>query len=284
MQTHGFIPILRVLVKMSNTLLLHISAFLALLPVSLRVARDGSSRDLTYWLLLAVAIAGPCLLLTVSSGEGWHTDLSTSLWATIAASLILFAATSACIADAWRLSLLFMPYMALLGVFAIAWGHTSIETQTMPLATVGAWVLIHIIVSVATYGLVTIAAVAALAAAVQERALKTKQPSNFARRLPSLSDCDDIVMRLLVMGEVVLGIGLLSGLALQISENDGGFILNHKTLLTITAFVVIGGLLFAHFKSGLRGRKAAQFVLLGYLLLTLGYPGVKFVTDVLLAG
>lgn len=277
-------PILRVLVKMSNTLLLHISALLALLPISLRVARDGASRDMTYWLLLSVAIAGPCLLLIVSSIEGWHTDLSTSLWATIAASLILFAVTSACITDAWRLSLLFMPYMALLGLFAVAWGHTGSDAQPMPLASAGTWVLLHILVSVATYGLVTIAAVAALAATLQERALKTKQPSRFARRLPSLSDCDGIVMRLLVMGEVVLALGLLSGLALQFAENDGDFVLNHKTLLTITAFAVIGGLLFAHFKSGLRGRKAAQFVLLGYLLLTLGYPGVKFVTDVLLAG
>ena len=31
------------------------------------------------------------------------------------------------------------------------------------------------------------------------------------------------------------------------------------------------------------GRRAARYVLVAYLLLTLGYPGVKFVTDVLLA-
>ena len=34
---------------------------------------------------------------------------------------------------------------------------------------------------------------------------------------------------------------------------------------------------------GLRGRVAARGVLIGYLLLTLGYPGVKFVTDVVMA-
>jgi len=33
----------------------------------------------------------------------------------------------------------------------------------------------------------------------------------------------------------------------------------------------------------MRGRKAARIVLLAYLLLTLGYLGVKVVTDVLLA-
>jgi ABC-type uncharacterized transport system permease subunit len=38
-----------------------------------------------------------------------------------------------------------------------------------------------------------------------------------------------------------------------------------------------------HYRSGLRGRRAARVVLVAYLLLTLAYPGVKFVTDVLLS-
>jgi ABC-type uncharacterized transport system permease subunit len=41
-------------------------------------------------------------------------------------------------------------------------------------------------------------------------------------------------------------------------------------------------LLILHHYSGLRGRRAARLVLLAYLLLTLAYPGVKFVTDILL--
>jgi ABC-type uncharacterized transport system permease subunit len=57
---------------------------------------------------------------------------------------------------------------------------------------------------------------------------------------------------------------------------------DHKTVLTIVAFVVIGLLLAAHYRTGLRGRRAARIALVGYLLVTLGYPGVKFVTEVLL--
>jgi hypothetical protein len=81
----------------------------------------------------------------------------------------------------------------------------------------------------------------------------------------------------------VLALGLVTGMALQYGETGSLLVLDHKTVLTITAFVVIGALLFAHFKTGLRGRKAARIVLLAYLLLTLGYPGVKFVTDVIMA-
>ncbi len=36
-------------------------------------------------------------------------------------------------------------------------------------------------------------------------------------------------------------------------------------------------------QTGIRGRRAARWALLAYLLLTLAYPGVKFVTDVLMA-
>jgi ABC-type uncharacterized transport system permease subunit len=38
-----------------------------------------------------------------------------------------------------------------------------------------------------------------------------------------------------------------------------------------------------HWRTGLRGRRATRFVLTAYLLLTLAYPGVKFVRDVLLS-
>jgi ABC-type uncharacterized transport system permease subunit len=88
---------------------------------------------------------------------------------------------------------------------------------------------------------------------------------------------------LLQVGEGVLALGLVTGMALQYRETGEIVVLNHKTILTIAAFVVIGGLLVCHYGSGVRGKMAARIVLLAYLLLTLGYPGVKFVTDVLMA-
>ena len=49
--------------------------------------------------------------------------------------------------------------------------------------------------------------------------------------------------------------------------------MNHKTVLTLASFVVIGALVIAQRWLGVRGRRAARMALLGYLLLTLGYPG-----------
>ena len=118
---------------------------------------------------------------------------------------------------------------------------------------------------------------------LREWALRRKRPAGLTSLLPSVADCEDLQFRLLVAGETVLGAGLLSGIATQYGENGRLIEFDHKTLLSILAFVLIGGLLFAHARTGMRGRRAARYALFAYLLLTLAYPGVKFVTDVLLA-
>ena len=269
---------------MSDILLSNLIALIALLSASVAAQRKLATPNASYWLLLSIAIAGPSFLLIANSADGWHSDLSTALWATITISLLLLAIISIVIRDFWRLSKLFIPYMFIFGLFAAAWAIINTNPIEVPSNIISGWVLLHIMVSITTYGLITLGAVAALAAIFQERALKAKKQVAYMRALPSLADCDSMVVKLLTLCEAVLTIVLLSGMAIQVSKTGSLFSLNHKTVLSLTAFIVIGCLLFAHFKYGLRGRKAARLVLLGYLLLTLGYLGVKFVRDVLLVG
>jgi ABC-type uncharacterized transport system permease subunit len=75
----------------------------------------------------------------------------------------------------------------------------------------------------------------------------------------------------------------LSGMAAQYFQTSQLIELSHKIVLSLLTFAVIGILLLVHAKTGIRGRRAARYVLAAYLLLTLAYPGVKFVTDVVLA-
>ena len=171
--------------------------------------------------------------------------------------------------------------MLLVGALASIWQQAP--EKLLSAAAPAAWVGVHIGLSVLTYGLVTIAAVAALSAALQEGALKNKRPTALTRLLPSVADSEALVVRLLVMGETVLALGLATGMATQLGESGVFLVFDHKTILTITAFMVIGGLLAGQALSGVRGRLAARMVLVAYLLLTLGYPGVKFVTDVIMA-
>ena len=72
-------------------------------------------------------------------------------------------------------------------------------------------------------------------------------------------------------------------MATEYFEIGQALVLTHKTVLSLLTLVVVVGLLVAHWRTGMRGRRVARLVLLAYLLLTLAYPGVKFVTDILLA-
>jgi ABC-type uncharacterized transport system permease subunit len=265
-------------------ILFSLSALAALAPVSIAsVKRSAAGPDRLFWLLLGVSVVGPAAWAAVQMAGTWRTGLSTTLWVTIAASMALFAVTAAATRHAWRLTPLIGPYMMVLGLFALLWQHLP---SHRPLAaetpTAVGWVGVHIAVSVATYGLVTIAALAALAAFLQERALKAKQPTALTRLLPSVVDAERLLVRLLLVGEGVLALGLATGMATQYGETHHFLIPDHKTILTIASFVVIGILLIAHFRTGMRGRLVARVVLVAYLLITLGYPGVKLVTDVIL--
>ncbi len=126
------------------------------------------------------------------------------------------------------------------------------------------------------------AAVAAAVVALQERALKLRRPSRLTGLLPSIADAERLQVALLLAGEIVLGAGLLSGIAIEVVSGTTLLRLDHKTVLVLATFALIAALLLVHYRSGLRGRLAARGVLVAYLLLTLGYPGVKFVTDVLI--
>ncbi|MGH6928347.1 MAG: hypothetical protein ACREEV_08530, partial [Dongiaceae bacterium] len=71
--------------------------------------------------------------------------------------------------------------------------------------------------------------------------------------------------------------------ATQYVETGHMIEVSHKTIFALTAFVVVVLLLLIHQRTGLRGRRATQFILVAYLLLMLASPGVKLVTDVILA-
>lgn len=264
-----------------ENVLLNYSALAALVPASLQAFRRSPARDAGFWALLALATAGPAAWALTRAAGPWPTGFADALWLTIAATMGLFMLAALLLPHAWRLASLVTGYMLILGFFATIWPGEAVRHLA---AGPGeeAWVRAHIVTALVTYGIVTLAAIAALAAWIQDDALKHKRLSSLSRSLPSVRDCERLLVRLLVIGESVLALGLATGIALQYSETGALLAFNHKTILTIAAFVVLAVLLGAYRLGGVRGKLSARTVLLGYLLLTLGYPGVKFVTDVLM--
>jgi ABC-type uncharacterized transport system permease subunit len=265
-----------------ENVLLNCSALAALLPASLQAFRRSPARDAVFWGLLAVATAGPLAWAVTQAAGPWPTGFAGTLWLTVAATMCLYAVVALVMDQAWRLAPLVAGYMLILGFLGTIWAGAPARPLVAGPEEAG-WMNAHVAAALATYGFVTIAAIAALATWLQDRALKRKQPSAISRFLPSVRDCERLLVRLLVIGETILGLGLATGMALQYSETGALLVLNHKTILTIAAFLVLAGLLAAYRLGGVRGKRAARVVLLAHLLLTLGYPGVKFVTDVLMA-
>lgn len=257
-------------------------AAIATLLLAAWISWQWPERKGLFWVLVVLAAAGPLMRVVALLGNNntWQTSLAAALWVSVAASMAVFAGVAAMTRTAWRLLPLLLPYLVLLALIATLGQQLGQgEVLMMPMA----WLEFHIIVSVAAYSVLTIAAIAALAAFLQESGLKAKKRlTTVSRLLPSVIEAETLSGRLVVISQIILGMGLISGIAVQYLEAGVLLRLDHKTLLSLLTFAVISILLLVRWLIGVRGRIAAQMILLAYLLLTLAYPGVKFVTDILL--
>jgi ABC-type uncharacterized transport system, permease component len=263
---------------MLTPLTLNALALLSLVPAALVPLRAQAERDVLFWSVVTLAMAGTAAFSLRLVSGAWQTDLGTALWVSICASTVLFAVTALVNGPSWRLAPLLMPYLAATGLVASV---VRGEPRPMVGGAPAIWLDLHIVISVLTYALLTLAAVASLAVFLQERALKHKKPTRLTRMLPAVVDAEKLADRLLLISEIVLGLGLATGMATQYFETGSVLKLDHKILLSLVAFALIGALLLGHRVCGVRGRMAARVVLIAYLLLTFAYPGVKFVTQVL---
>lgn len=269
---------------MGGSFSLGIAALLTLIPAALLPygRRDGitAGGGFLFWVLLAVAAIGPLALDVSVTGGIWHTGFSATLWTIVAATMVIYLLVCVVSRPSRLLVGLLLPYAVLLGLIAMAW--SSVPDRPLAGADLTAWLQVHIGISLATYGLISIAAVAALAVWLKERALRAHSAAGWTDGLPAVADAERLQLRLLVGAEIVLGLGLISGMATQFYTTGSVVVLDHKSVLSIATFAIIGALLLMIRGSGLRGRRAARIVLFAYLLITLAFPGVKFVTDVII--
>jgi ABC-type uncharacterized transport system permease subunit len=265
---------------MTNPTVFNLVALVSLIPASLLSWRPGAGRDAWFWAALGLALIVSTGWAVVQVEPVWSAGFATALWLTIGATLLGFLLIALLVEEAWRLAPILMPYLLLLGILATGWGHAP--AHAMHATSPFGWLAVHVAVSLATYVLVTLGAVAGFAVLLQERALKRRSPGRLTRSLPSVADAERLERRLLVAAEIILGLGIVTGMATQYVIDGQLIAVGHKTFFAIAAFVVLGALLLAQHVWGLRGRRAARYVLAVYLLLTLAYPGVKFVTDVIL--
>lgn len=256
------------------------AAVLTLLPAALvPLRRPGVGRSRMFWALLALAVLGPLAYVATHLDWPWRGGLALNLWVSITASAVLYFGLCVFIRVATGLAPLMLSYLAVLGLVAV--GGEAVAGPH-PAYQISSLLLVHIVLSVGVYALATIAAVAGAAVVIKQRAIKSKRSGPLSRSLPAVAISDLFQVWLLAMAGGVLGVDIAAGMATQYVASGVLMEIEHKTLLSLLAFAVILVLVIMHARAGLRGRVAARGVMIVYLLLTLGYPGVKFVTDVVL--
>ncbi len=138
----------------------------------------------------------------------------------------------------------------------------------------------HVLLSLLAYGTLFLATVQAIVLYVQNKLLHNHQTNQLIRSLPALQDMEKFLFHMIFTGVILLTAGLMSGF-IFLDDLFGKHVL-HKTVLSITAWIVYTTLLIGHWKKGWRGRKATHWTFVAFVLLILAFFGSKFVYEFLL--
>jgi ABC-type uncharacterized transport system permease subunit len=140
---------------------------------------------------------------------------------------------------------------------------------------------LHILLSLLSAGMLTLAAVQACALALQDRFLHHPRQNRLVRALPPLLNMERLLFQLIFIGFFLLTLTLLSGI--WFVNNLQSQHLVHKAVLSFSAWLIFGVLLWGRWRHGWRGRTAIRWALSGYGMLILAYLGVKFILEEILS-
>ena len=224
--------------------------------------------------LLAVAVHALQVYQTTWTATGLNLSFfnAASLVGWLMAAFLLLATLRQPVEN---LGIVILPVAAVTALLSLIFGHAHGSS-----APIGADIDWHILFSMVAYSLLGIAAAQALLLWVQEYHLRNRHPGGFIRRLPPLQTMEEMLFQLLRLGFVVLTVALVTGVLSL--DNIFAQHLVHKTVLSITAWIVFAMLLFGHWRFGWRGRTAVRWTLGGFLTLMLAYFGTKLVLQFIL--
>lgn len=138
----------------------------------------------------------------------------------------------------------------------------------------------HIVLSLLSAGVLTLAAVQACTLALQDQFLHLHKQGRTLSNLPPIQTMERMLFQLIGIGFFLLSLTLLTGL--WFIQDWMAQHLAHKTILSITAWLLFGVLLWGRWRYGWRGRTAIRWTLSGYLLLILAYFGSKIILEQIL--
>ncbi len=142
-----------------------------------------------------------------------------------------------------------------------------------------AWqVRAHILVALASYGLLSVGTIVAIFALIQENRLRAARISSVNQLFAPLETTEKLLFAVATAGFIGLTLAIVSGSTFvnDLLQQH----LAHKFALSVLAWLVFGVLLGGRFFSGWRGKRAVHLYLGGYLLLCLAYFGSRVILEV----
>ncbi len=138
----------------------------------------------------------------------------------------------------------------------------------------------HVLTSILAYSILCLSALQAVLLALQERMLKRRTSNGLLQVLPPLQTMEKLLFQGVWIGMVLLTISIASGA--WFLENIFAQHLAHKTVFSISAWVIFATLLVGRYLLGWRGTRAAHWTLWGFAALMLALVGTKLVMELML--
>lgn len=139
-----------------------------------------------------------------------------------------------------------------------------------------AWqVRAHILIAMLSYGLLTVGAIVAVFALVQERRLHSARITPVNQLFAPLETTERLLIAVAATGFAGLTLAIASGLSFvnDLLEQN----LAHKFAFSLLAWVIFGILLAGRFFAGWRGKRAIKLYLWGFATLCLAYFGSRVI-------
>jgi len=165
----------------------------------------------------------------------------------------------------------------LLTLGAAAAATTGFDTSPTAAIELAWQVRAHILISLLSYGLLTVGAIVAVYAMIQERRLQARRLSAISNLFAPLETTEKLLFGITATGFAGLTLAILSGLTFI--DNMFAQHLVHKTVFSLLALLVFGALLAGRFFAGWRGERAIRLYLGGFLLLCIAYFGTRLILE-----
>ena len=239
---------------------------------------DATSSSPVLHLLVAVPLTLHCWLLysSIHRPDGLYLGLGNAVSLVIALAA-LFYWIGSFVYRLEALQLLVLPAAAVLSALPIIIpaAHPLIDTSSLAFK-------VHLLISLVSFSLFTIAALHVLLMAFAERRLHSGNVPPIVQALPPLLTMEKLLFRMIAAGTLLLTLALGSGMLFSDEVFGQPLRFTHKTVFGVLSWAIFVALLSGRAIYGWRGRVAVRWTLAGFLSLLLAYVGSRLVLEVIL--